>query len=307
VSGIDFGFYPRRLELRAGDITISTLAEFDESVRLVTTSPCVDGSWFYAPPQQTYDPFRGTRTTKPYNARVFGLRKTHRLEHGNSQDPERLRFLMHCLGFFVGMRMDDTSAGFLDATPVKTETLTDFTLLGDSLEKALLLADRFWQDNEPNPKIAARVLGIFQSLSLASAPQALQFEEFIWAYTAIEGAFVVGRDACGVPDDRRHAQRISNLCATLGIPVPAWAGAMTVNVVGVRNEAIHEGVFLERPLGFETFFGAKVPEHEKVVTEAIPFAMRNFVCRVVLALLGIRPAWYLQSTTYENTVAGIRL
>lgn len=308
MSGLDFGFFPDLLELRAGDITISTLPEFEEVTRLVRESPQVDGKWFYAPPQESRDVLRGTITAKPYSTRVFGLEKTHRLEHASSQDLSRLRFLMHCLAFFEGVRLDDTGAGFLDATPIERGTLTDFALLGDSLGKALEFADRFWVAHETDPKIAERVLGIFQSLSLSQAPQALSFERFVWAYTAIEGAFVVAHKACGVPNHGGHPQRIANLCTAIGIQVPKWAtNQLSKNSVKVRNDALHEGLFLERPLGYESLGTVPVPDGERSITSALPAAMQNFVCRVVLWLLGIRPTQYLQSSTYERSRFAIRL
>ena len=38
---------------------------------------------------------------------------------------------------------------------------------------------------------------------------------------------------------------------------------------------------------------------KRYTTRALPFAMRNLVCRLIVALLGMRLEPYLQSTTYE--------
>lgn len=129
---------------------------------------------------------------------------------------------MHCFGFFEGMRFDDTGAGFLDATPIERGTLNDFALVGTDLSRAIDLADAFWDRHATRPEIATTLLGVFQSLALAQRPQSLAFEEFIYAYTALEGCFAVGRVTHNVPNNGGHAARTANLCNVLGVPVPAW-------------------------------------------------------------------------------------
>jgi putative SOS response-associated peptidase YedK len=122
IMHLAFGYYPRTQEIRTSNIAIAPLDEIDTIIAQVSSSELVESRWFYAPPQRV----TGRERPRPYSTRVFGLRNTHRFEHLRSDDLLRLRFLMHCLGFFEGMRFDDTAAGFLDATPVAQGMLNDF-------------------------------------------------------------------------------------------------------------------------------------------------------------------------------------
>ncbi len=87
----------------------------------------------------------GAVTEQPYSARVFGLPMTHVLEHQSADSDENVNFLIWCLGFLLGLRLTNTEAGFLDATPIKAGTLHDIVWFGkDSIPKALGFADQFW-------------------------------------------------------------------------------------------------------------------------------------------------------------------
>lgn len=46
--------------------------------------------------------------------------------------------------------------GFLDATPIRRGMLVDFVLVGQSLIRALELADLFWTENPPETRNAQR-------------------------------------------------------------------------------------------------------------------------------------------------------
>ena len=98
----------------------------------------------YAPPQQVRHSPSGEVRERPYTTRVFGLPKTHRIEHAAATNEEHLAFHLWALSFFVGMRLTATEAGFLDATPVKPGELVDFVLLRSSLACAVKLAEIFW-------------------------------------------------------------------------------------------------------------------------------------------------------------------
>jgi hypothetical protein len=303
---LNFGYYPHRETIRAGDITISPLADFDDSVRVVKESSQIDRRWIHAPPQGSRDFISNTVSTKSYSSRVFGLPMTHQVAHAASTDERRLRFLMHCFGFFVGMRMDDSGAGFLDAAPIETGVLCDFVFIERGLERALEHADVFWDRYASDSQMVMTVLGVFQSLSLAHAPHSLAFEEFLYAYTAIEGCYAIGRKLLQLGNEGGHAARTARLCDALRIPVPQWVRDLQVSAVGVRNDAIHEGLFLGQPFGYQSLHDIAVPEAEAGLTRGMPHAMRKFVCRALLALLGIRDEAYLQSTTYHTSRSGIR-
>jgi hypothetical protein len=311
--GLDFGFYPESVDVHAGGIAISTLPELARKVDEVRSSSNMHDDWIYPGPQEARMWPSGDVMTLPYSARVFGLPKTHRIEHATSTDPDHLVFLMHCFGFFKGMRMTETPAGFLDSTPVKIGAMTDFTLSRRGLECALVAADEFWVRNAHQARVPRTLIGVIHSLFLAQRRHLLAFEKFIYAYTAIDGAYAVGREAYGVTAGA-HRERIAALCSAPGIPVPRWATRdMYINIVGVRNDAIHEGLFLEAPLGFRTYAGfngsegADVPDVDKRVAAFLPTAMNNFICRLVVGLLGLRATDYLTSNVNSRCRHGIDL
>ena len=131
-----FGFYPKALEIDTGAIRIRTFPEFDEAVEEVLSSEQVDNGWIYVPAQQTCDFVSGRIRERPFSARVFGLRKTHMLEHAKATGDEHVAFHLWALSFFLGMRLTATDAGFLDATPVRPGKLVDFSVRGRDLERA---------------------------------------------------------------------------------------------------------------------------------------------------------------------------
>src|SRR5947208_2038612 len=116
---MNFGFYPLPLDLTAGDVTIKTLDDLDSKVAALRDSEGIEGDWCHAPPQEVQGVTPGVVRVMPYSSRIFGLPHTHSIAHASSNDPERLRFLIWMLGFIHGLRLTDTEAGFLDATPIK--------------------------------------------------------------------------------------------------------------------------------------------------------------------------------------------
>jgi hypothetical protein len=121
---VDFGFYPLRLDTDYRDFRIKTRDDLESSVKAVRSAPFIEGDWIYSPPGEVH--VFGTNSIKglPYPRRVFPLPKTHALSH-QTDDPVRLRFLVWCFGFLVGMRLSDQEAGFLDATPIKPGVSND--------------------------------------------------------------------------------------------------------------------------------------------------------------------------------------
>ena len=106
MTGIEkeFGFYPQPVEVDVGDVTIRALVDFDEIVEGVQSSDLVHDGWIYAGLKQSPDlPSRQIRE-RPFSARVFGLGKTHRFEHGSATGEEHVAFHLWTLSFFLGMR-----------------------------------------------------------------------------------------------------------------------------------------------------------------------------------------------------------
>src|SRR5438270_14086095 len=122
---MNFGFYPHRLDVVAGDVTIKTLDNLETIVEELMQNDGVAGDWVYAPPQEVKGFTPGVVRVMPYASRIFGLPHTHAIVHATSNDPEHLSFLIWILGFILGVRLTDTEAGFLDATPITRGKLHD--------------------------------------------------------------------------------------------------------------------------------------------------------------------------------------
>ena len=282
-----FGFYPKPLKICAGDITVSPLPDFDSRVASMSDCEDIENDWIYAPPQRTRDFMSGKVRERPYSSRVFGLPETHLIEHATATDDEHLDFLIWALSFFVGMRLTTTKAGFLDATPVKPGKLVDFGLCGQSLGRAVELAERFWMTNHSEPRNAQRFKAAVHALFLGQYPQALQFERFIYLYTAIDACYALTKALRCPQGQHGHAGRIKWMCDELGVDTPTWA-APTVQggteVSAIRNDALHEALFVDAPFGFAVQGGVN-----------LKLEMPALVCRLLVALIGGNDTSYLGS------------
>ena len=88
-----FGFYPKPLEFTEGPVTISPLPEYQQRVDEILASDCVENDWYYPPPKQVSDPLTGDKIREcPYPPRVFGLPKTHLIEHVAATNEDHLKF-----------------------------------------------------------------------------------------------------------------------------------------------------------------------------------------------------------------------
>jgi hypothetical protein len=226
----------------------------------------------------------GRITELPYSARVFGLPKTHAIEHPNAAR-EQLDFLVWCLGFFLGMRMTITEARFIDATPIKPGVLHDVVWCGpDSRQKALGHAERFWGLHCSTPRFPKALTGAIHSFFLSQKPNAMAYERFIYLYVALEGCHFVHRSILGQnPRSGTHKERVACLCTAFGMPVPAWADPASTNVADYRNETLHEGLFFDEPLGFAGF-GGTGPTQPSV---SVILQMKALVSRLLFALMGV--------------------
>lgn len=304
-TGTDFGFFPKRLDLQCGNITITTLPDLARTTSQILQSQQVSDGWFYCPLQPRRDWIEVR--VMPYSARIFSLPMTHHLSHSRSKDPERLRFLVHCLGFFLGMRLSGDPGAYLDSTPLKPGMLNDIMWLGDSLKTAMIAADRFWSQH--SSKVGTVMWGVIHSYFIAQNPLLIPYERFIYLYTALEGACYV--NAGGRPRGP-HGDRVRSLCRSFGIPLPSWIRRRTVlRAIDIRNSTMHEGLFLEAPLGFRSFqdYRGRKRNLTALAREAgsILLGMEALVCRLIVALLGMRPRAYLRSSVHSRQRNGVQL
>ncbi len=300
----EFGFYPRPLQVDVGDVRIRPLAGLDETVEGVRSSDGVHDGWIYAGLQQSCDLLSGQVRERPFSARVFGLGKTHRFEHGSATGEEHVAFHLWALSFFLGMRLTATEGGFLDATPIKPGKLVDFVLLGRSLARAIELAEAFWLANESEPRNAQRFAAAVHALFLGQYPQALQFEEFIYLYTALDACYKLAESLRRPVQKLSHAERIEWMCNEFGIQTPAWAqttgsGGGGTEVSVLRNDALHEALYVGEPLGFAL--------HGTATGENVTLEMAALVCRLLVALIGGQDSSYLTSPVNTRQRHGLDL
>ena len=178
----DFGFYPHKLEISYGPIVVRSLPERQKTVQDVLASEGIERDWIYAPPQQVRDFMSGKVQDRPYASRIFGLPKTHQIEHAKCSGEDHLAFHLWSLSFFTGMRLTATEAGFLDATPLKPGALVDFLPRRTTLERSVDLAEVFWNKSASEPRQAQRFAAAVHALFLGQSPRNLQFEKFIFLY-----------------------------------------------------------------------------------------------------------------------------
>jgi hypothetical protein len=299
---VDFGFYPLPLDTDYGDFRIKTRDDLASIVKAVESNPFVEGDWIYSPPTELHA--FGTNSIKvlPYPSRVFGLPKTHTLSH-KTDEPVRLRFLIWCFGFLVGMRMSDQEAGFLDATPIKPGVSNDIVWFGDSLLIALATADDFFTTNATVAKVERTIRAAMHSYLASNVPTLLDYEKFVHLYTAIEACCAAHELSTGKKKPR-HAKRIANLCDELGLPVPWWGDCRRGMVATYRNDTLHEGLFFGKPWGFSIFGGDQYndPKQHMLLLE-----MQKLTCRIVIALLGVRDREYLTSSVSDRQRHRLRL
>lgn len=282
---LEFGFYPSPLDIRVGAISVSTLPRLDQKVAAVQRGDIAD-DWLYAP-----------RTARLPPHRVFGLPKTHVIVHSDADSEEQVVFCIWVLSFLLGMRLTTTEAGFVDSTPVKPGHLTDFLLIGSNARDALELADSYWILHRNYPERARLYEAAVHALFLSQHPGHLQFERFVLLYAAFDACFALAKSIHPPSKGLSHAGRIDWMCRLFSIPIPEWAvigDIVRPEVVSLRNQCLHEALFVDAPLGFAV--------HGVGAGKNLTLEMSNLVCRLLVALLGSEQSEYVTSpvNTYQQ-------
>ncbi len=302
-SGISmsFGYWPASETVTAGYISITPLPDFDETIAAMKTQDGVDGDWIYAPTQEVRDFLSGQIISRPYSARIFGLPATHSITHAAPDSEDQVEFHVWGLSLFTGMRLTATEAGFVDATPVKPGKLVDFVLLG-GLSQAVDLVERFWTANRTVPQRASLVEAAIHALFLAQGPQLLQYERFIFFYTALDACYALAADLNPPTRKPTHAARLAWMYDLFGMPTPAWATPAPKGsspIAAIRNATMHEALYMGKPLGF-ALLGIGTGEN-------LPLEMEGLVCRFLVALLGAPTSDYVKTRVNTRQRQGLRL
>jgi len=284
-ASAQFGYYPTPCDVATGRFSVQTLPDHESSVAAVTGDSNVLKDWIYPGAQQHRDFMSGNVRSMPYNARVFGLPKTHVLTLHESESLEDLDFVVWCLSFFTGMRLTMTEAGFLDATPITSGKLVDFSLSRCTVADAIELALNYLESERGDLRAPKRVAAVIHALFLAQYPQSLPFEQFQYLYMALDACFKLVAVKEAQKPHTTHAGRIQWMCKKFDIPVPDWAkDAETApsSLSVVRNDTFHEALFFDGPLGFSIYGGNQPAADRGNVT----LQMQALVCRLLVAILG---------------------
>ena len=301
VLRIEFGFYPKPMNIDAGDIRIKPIDDYEKNISELNESDLIERDWIYAPLQGESVFGSGEIREKPYSSRVFGLPKTHFIEHSKATDEDHLRFHLWSLSFFHGIRLTSEEAGFLDATPIKPRSLNDFVLTDTSDTEIISLAEKYWHMHERNRKQIHRIGAAVHALFMAQFPNALQFERFIYYYTALDACYKLTATLKNSKKSVPHNERIKWTCQQFDMPVPVWAtpnkSKSTVSVI--RNDALHEALFMNAPLGF-ALLDTEDNKH-------LPHQMRALICRLLVAILGGDKSDYVKKPVDDRQMQGLKL
>ena len=157
--------------------------------------------------------------------------------------------------------------------------------------RAIELTEHFWLSNRRQPRNAQRLKAAIHALFLGRYPQAMQFERFVYLYTAIDACYALARSLRPPSARHKHYERIEWMCDEFGITTPSWAEATGANctvVSALRNNALHEALFGGEPLGFEVY--------GRGTGSDITFEMSVLISRLLVALIGGEDDSYLRSS-----------
>lgn len=298
VYTLPFGYFPQRLNISLGDISISDLHNAVDTIAAVERDQFVDGDWIYAAPRTMRKP-DGSVSTLPYASRIFGLPKTHVFRHAAADSSDHLVFHLWVLSFFTGMRLTSTDAGFIDSTPIKPYTLFDFILLGTDLAEVVALAEAYWVTHRNVPARSKLIGGIVHALLLSQNPQQLQFERFLLLYSALDACYALAKSHRPPQRGVTHSRRVSWMCGIFNMPVPEWAHGESTEIAALRNESVHEALFMGEPLGFAL--------HGVGTNANLTLEMEALICRLLVALLGFQDVDYVVSSVATRQRVGLRL
>lgn len=305
----EFGYYPKNILIDNERFSIQTLPGLQDTVTEIMDDPNIHKDWIYPGVQRNID-FNGKTSFLPYNARIFGLPKTHLLTLHKSDNRDDLDFVVWCLSFFTGMRLTITELGFLDATPIKPGKLVDFTLVSCTLEDAIDLALNYLELERNNDRATKRVIAVINSLFLAQYPQNLPFEKFQYLYMGLDSCYKLIEEKSNPKPNRSlsHAARVQWMCERFNICIPDWAiirkkirnnsskPSNVSEISEVRNDTIHEALFFDEPLGFAIYGGSQ----GNVILQ-----MQHLICRLLVAILGKPENDYVKTRVDDRQIHGL--
>jgi len=300
---LEFGFLSSELDLSVGPISVKTLSNLDLKCSAILQSGQAHRDWVYAPRCASSDS-SGKTIELPFHSRVFGLPKTHAIEHSAADCKEHVEFLVWCLSFFTGIRLTCTEAGYVDAAPLKPHALTDFVLHPSSEADALALGEAFWR-RAPSWENAKLIVAMIHSLFVSQSPQSLQYERFFHAYAAIDAGYAYLKRA-GLVQSATHSARIAKMCEHFKMDTPAWAifSGRNSPLAEIRNPTFHEALFAGEPLGFAIYASTQI---DSGADQNLLLEMEALICRLLVAILGKPDCEYVKSAVTTRQLHGLDL
>lgn len=297
----EFGYYPVEVNIETEHFSLLTLPNLIEKKERVNSNKNVVKGWIYPGPQEVHN-FNGDISTMPFSHRVFGMPKTHALKLKNTSSLETLNFVVWCLSFFKGMRLTTADGGFLDATPIKPNQLTDFILVGCAEKEVIELALNYTATKQKNEHSHKRIAAVVHALFLSQNPQYLSFEKFQYLYMALDGCFALAwaeRDTSVKMSKPPHKERLRWMCENYGLKIPLWV-TDGYNISAIRNENFHEAIFYGQPLGFSSINNGQYGND-------ILLQMQALVCRLLAAILSVSDCSYLTSMVDSGEYHSLKL
>lgn len=297
----EFGYYPVEVNIETEQFSLLTLPGLIEKVERVNRDKNVIKGWIYPGNQEVYN-LNGGISTMPYSHRVFRMPKTHTLKLKNTSSLETLNFAVWCLSFFKGIRLTTVEAGFLDATPIMPNKLTDFIVVGCSEKEVIELALSYITSKQRDEHSPKKIAAVVHALFLSQNPQYLSFEKFQYLYMALDGCFALSwaqhnNDPHKNPPN--HSRRIRWMCKIYGLSTPSWISRKK-NISVTRNDNFHEAIFFGQPLGFSSINNSKYGND-------ILLQMQALVCRLLSAILSVNDCSYIKSSVNSRERHSLKL
>ena len=312
-----FGFFTEALDFECGDIKISTLPETKEINKTINKSHNVHKDIIYGPQLQLnrIEMNRENNTEErstiqlPFRSYIFSLPNTHIIKSKKIKDERYIDFLIWVLSFFVGVRLTivATKNGFISYAPIKRCHLTNFFC--NDLGNALDLGRKFWRSDKYSKVNSKNLVSAIHNLYIMQKPYQLQlpFEEFIYSYIALDTCYSIVDRKNTKKEKVLHNERVEWMCKKLKIKVPDWAECKKKKgskkkyskLSVLRNKVFHEGLYADAPLGYNAYKNKRMT--------SITYEMRNLVCRLVAAILGVQDTNYLKKEVSSRVRSSIRI
>jgi len=280
---VQFGYLQEQATFDWSAGTISPLDNIASIVERLMADGNAYGDWFYPPLELAPHAPNETKNAPLIQTEIFSLPSTHLLSLKNHDaNDECANFIIALFGMLKGRRLQRDGFQHFYRVPLASMRGCDFNADKRGITYALEKANEFWlkHSDAEIQKLAFGALHwhLFAQLYRHS------FERFNAQYMALDACHqLASKTWAGFKPARNHANRASELCAQVGVPMPEWAKPhlagkkTTCAIADCRNELIHEAMYAGQPVGFAITNEVQAMEDELIL----------LVARLLLRLLGV--------------------